>query len=464
MAGVSVADHRMQRLRHLVTAEELSRMEQHPFTNLWQPQEEPCQLIPVAPESQEYQMVQSRLDSVAYQSRHGYDKSNGLCLIFMDIRHSLSLNFRTFKIYECGSAFFPERFSKLCLSNAFKIPNFGPITTRTVSSNSLRALRFRMDCFGMALAIPLLNRFISAQDLTRTLLALVSDFSSRLSYVLAPVCFYVFLCRVFPAGGCIWFAVHSTYSMTGYGYQLQGRGTSTLMLSMVAVGNPDHVRFIRNNEILNVFENAATYPGYLVEFRPARHGLGHGAPFPGAHEGPIPWNAQFPAPTVGPAAVLVHDASATAAATAPTAAPIAAAAAATVPAAVAVTTTAVTMSDTFAVGTLPLPFDVKGWRPVTVDQWTNRAFFARLEAEHRALQGLAVLTPVPNGLMYVQYSNHQPALAAMSDAAGNLSFLTGEGYQSLSPIILSTESGRFRIQLLSPPHTSTPWLSTAVQV
>jgi hypothetical protein len=177
VAGVSVADHRMQRLRHLVTAEELLRMEQHPFTNLWQPQDEPCQLIPVAPESQEYQMVQSRLDSVAYQSRHGYDKSNGLCLIFMDI-HSLSLNFRTFTIYECGSAFFPERFSKLYLSNAFKIPNFGPITTRTVSSNSLRALRFKMDCFGMALAKPLLNEFMNTQDSTRTLRELVSVFNS----------------------------------------------------------------------------------------------------------------------------------------------------------------------------------------------------------------------------------------------------------------------------------------------
>jgi len=66
-------------------------------------------------------------------------------------------------------------------------------------------------------------------------------------------------------GNCLWFAVDSNYSRGGYQYAL-GNGQLQIFVSLVATGNVNDVKFIRNNAILNVYKNEATYPGYLVTY------------------------------------------------------------------------------------------------------------------------------------------------------------------------------------------------------
>ncbi|ETO22503.1 poly polymerase, catalytic region domain-containing protein [Reticulomyxa filosa] len=67
-------------------------------------------------------------------------------------------------------------------------------------------------------------------------------------------------------GGCLWFAVNSSYSRGGFQFSLND-GTYQIFVSLVASGNPNDVKFISNGVVLNVYKNEATYPGYLVTYR-----------------------------------------------------------------------------------------------------------------------------------------------------------------------------------------------------
>jgi len=67
-------------------------------------------------------------------------------------------------------------------------------------------------------------------------------------------------------GGCLWFAVNSSYSMNGFQHPIQN-GQFQLFLCLVAGGNPQHVKYIRSNKILNVYKNEAAYPAYLITYR-----------------------------------------------------------------------------------------------------------------------------------------------------------------------------------------------------
>ena len=67
-------------------------------------------------------------------------------------------------------------------------------------------------------------------------------------------------------GGCLWYAINSSYSMGGYQYQL-GNGKVCLFLCLVAGGNTNDVKYIRNDLILNVYKNEATYPAYLITYQ-----------------------------------------------------------------------------------------------------------------------------------------------------------------------------------------------------
>ncbi|ETO28476.1 poly polymerase, catalytic region domain-containing protein, partial [Reticulomyxa filosa] len=67
-------------------------------------------------------------------------------------------------------------------------------------------------------------------------------------------------------GHCLWFAVESQYSRNGYQFSLSN-GQAQIFISLIASGNPEHVKFIRGNTVLNVYKNEATYPAYLVTFR-----------------------------------------------------------------------------------------------------------------------------------------------------------------------------------------------------
>ena len=67
-------------------------------------------------------------------------------------------------------------------------------------------------------------------------------------------------------GGCLWYAVNSSYSMNGFQHVI-GNGKSQLFLCLVAGGNTTHVKYIRNNKILNVYQNDATYPAYLITYK-----------------------------------------------------------------------------------------------------------------------------------------------------------------------------------------------------
>lgn len=67
-------------------------------------------------------------------------------------------------------------------------------------------------------------------------------------------------------GGCLWYAVNSSYSMNGFQHKMRN-GKSQLFLCLVAGGNNNDVKYIRNNKILNVYKNEATYPAYLITYR-----------------------------------------------------------------------------------------------------------------------------------------------------------------------------------------------------
>ena len=65
--------------------------------------------------------------------------------------------------------------------------------------------------------------------------------------------------------GCIWFAMDNAYSMRGFKYTATGKKYQ-VFLAFVAGGDTDHVKLIRNNSILNVYKNEATYPAYVVTY------------------------------------------------------------------------------------------------------------------------------------------------------------------------------------------------------
>jgi len=67
-------------------------------------------------------------------------------------------------------------------------------------------------------------------------------------------------------GGCLWYAVNSSYSMNGFQHPI-GNGQSQLFLCLVAGGKDNDVKYIRNNKILNVYKNEATYPAYLITYK-----------------------------------------------------------------------------------------------------------------------------------------------------------------------------------------------------
>ena len=72
-------------------------------------------------------------------------------------------------------------------------------------------------------------------------------------------------------GGCLWYAVNSSYSMNGFQHNVPRTSTSDygnkqLFLCLVAAGNRNDVKYIRGNMILNVYQNDATYPAYLITY------------------------------------------------------------------------------------------------------------------------------------------------------------------------------------------------------
>ena len=67
-------------------------------------------------------------------------------------------------------------------------------------------------------------------------------------------------------GGCLWYAVNSSYSMNGFQHPCEN-GKYQLFLCFVAGGNKKDVKYIRNNKILNVYKNEATYPAYLITYQ-----------------------------------------------------------------------------------------------------------------------------------------------------------------------------------------------------
>ena len=67
-------------------------------------------------------------------------------------------------------------------------------------------------------------------------------------------------------GGCLWFAVRSSYSMRGFQHPV-GNGHNQLFLCLVAGGNAQDVKYIRKNRILNVYKDEATYPAYLITYK-----------------------------------------------------------------------------------------------------------------------------------------------------------------------------------------------------
>lgn len=66
-------------------------------------------------------------------------------------------------------------------------------------------------------------------------------------------------------GDCLWYAVHASYSTCGYQHQL-ANGSLQIFLVLVAYGTAD-VKLIRDNSILNVYKNEATYPAYLLTYK-----------------------------------------------------------------------------------------------------------------------------------------------------------------------------------------------------
>lgn len=68
-------------------------------------------------------------------------------------------------------------------------------------------------------------------------------------------------------GGCLWFAVQSTYSMGGYQH-VTANGETLIILALVANNKrTQHVKKIRGDQILNVYANECTYPAYVLSYR-----------------------------------------------------------------------------------------------------------------------------------------------------------------------------------------------------
>lgn len=52
------------------------------------------------------------------------------------------------------------------------------------------------------------------------------------------------------------------------GFQhVMSNGKHQVFLAFVSCGNKSDVKFIRNDKILNVYKNAATYPAYLLTYK-----------------------------------------------------------------------------------------------------------------------------------------------------------------------------------------------------
>ena len=67
-------------------------------------------------------------------------------------------------------------------------------------------------------------------------------------------------------GGCLWYATENTYSMGGFQH-VRSDGKHQVFLAFVATGNRSDCKFIRNDKILNVYKNEATYPAYLLSYK-----------------------------------------------------------------------------------------------------------------------------------------------------------------------------------------------------
>jgi len=65
-------------------------------------------------------------------------------------------------------------------------------------------------------------------------------------------------------GGCLWFAISNTYSMNGFQYVDPSNSENQVFLAFVACGDTNDVKFIRDDTILNVYCNEATYPAYVL--------------------------------------------------------------------------------------------------------------------------------------------------------------------------------------------------------
>ena len=61
------------------------------------------------------------------------------------------------------------------------------------------------------------------------------------------------------------FATENTYSMNGFQHVL-GNRKHQCFLAFVCCGHQGDVKFIRQNKILNVYKDAATYPAYLLTY------------------------------------------------------------------------------------------------------------------------------------------------------------------------------------------------------
>jgi len=66
-------------------------------------------------------------------------------------------------------------------------------------------------------------------------------------------------------GNCLWFATENTYSMNGFQH-VMSNGQHQCFLAFVCCGDGDDVKFIRSDQILNVYKDAATYPAYLLTY------------------------------------------------------------------------------------------------------------------------------------------------------------------------------------------------------
>eukprot|EP01084_Bolivina_argentea_P062767 114751_1 len=67
-------------------------------------------------------------------------------------------------------------------------------------------------------------------------------------------------------GECLWYAVDASYCMDKFQYSI-GDSIAQVILSLVGGSDYGDIRYIRNNKVLCVYENAATYPAYLITYK-----------------------------------------------------------------------------------------------------------------------------------------------------------------------------------------------------